>query len=51
MPLARAGAAALDAIARRLEHWAGTAEVLAYDLDVGVGRALDELAARLTSAS
>ncbi len=44
--LATAGTEALDSLAQRLEHWAGVAEVLAYDLEVGIGRALDSLDAR-----
>jgi tetratricopeptide (TPR) repeat protein/GTP-binding protein EngB required for normal cell division len=46
-PLARAGGDALDALARRLDHWAGVADVLAFDLEVGAGRALDAIAAAL----
>ena len=49
LPLARAGAATLEAIARRLEHWAAVADAAVYDLDVGIGRALDSVTARLTS--
>jgi tetratricopeptide (TPR) repeat protein/GTP-binding protein EngB required for normal cell division len=46
-PLARAGGDALDALARRLDHWAGVADVQAFDLEVGAGRALDAIAAAL----
>ena len=49
LPLARAGAATLEAIATRLEHWAAVADAAVYDLDVGIGRALDSVSARLTS--
>jgi len=47
LPLARGGAGALEAIARRLEHWAGVADAASYDLDVGIIRALDSVTARL----
>jgi len=49
VPLAKAGAAALDAIARRLEHWAAVADIAGFDLDVGLGRALDSVTSRLSS--
>jgi hypothetical protein len=49
LPLARAAAAALESIATRLEHWAAVADAAVYDLDVGIGRALDSVTARLTS--
>ncbi|MCB9559506.1 MAG: dynamin family protein [Kofleriaceae bacterium] len=49
VPLARAGVAALEAVARRVEHWAAVADAAAYDLDVGIGRALDGVAARLAT--
>jgi tetratricopeptide (TPR) repeat protein/GTP-binding protein EngB required for normal cell division len=51
--LASAGTAAIEAMARRLEHWAGVAGVMAYDIEAGVGRALealDERRQRLTGA-
>ena len=48
VPLTRAGAAALDALADRLRHWAAVADVSTYDLEVGISRALDSVAARLT---
>jgi hypothetical protein len=46
LPLARAGALALETLSARLEHWAGVAEVLAFDLDSGLLRALDGLEQR-----
>jgi tetratricopeptide (TPR) repeat protein len=49
IPLARAGAAALDAIAARLEHWAAVADAATYDLDVGIGRALESVDVRLSA--
>jgi len=39
-PLLAAGQHALDALAERLTHWAGVAEVMAYDLEVGAARTL-----------
>jgi len=39
-PLLTAGQRALDALAERLTHWAGVAEVMSYDLEVGPARAL-----------
>ncbi len=44
--LATAGTAAIGAMADRLEHWAAVADVLAYDVTIGVERALAELARR-----
>jgi len=44
--LATAGTTAISALGDRLAHWADVAEVMAYDVEVGVGRALDELAER-----
>ncbi|HWN67378.1 MAG TPA: dynamin family protein, partial [Haliangium sp.] len=44
--LATAGTAAISAMSRRLAHWADVADVMAYDVEVGVGRALDDLAER-----
>ena len=49
LPLARAGAGALEAIARRLEHWAAVADAATYDLDVGIVRALDSVTSRLAA--
>jgi tetratricopeptide (TPR) repeat protein/GTPase Era involved in 16S rRNA processing len=46
-PLARAGTEAISDLARRLVHWAGVADVTAFDLDTGVARALDTVAAHL----
>ncbi len=39
-PLGAAVAEALSAVAARVRHWAGVADVLAYDLDTGAGRAI-----------
>jgi tetratricopeptide (TPR) repeat protein/GTPase SAR1 family protein len=47
LPLARAGSDAIAAVAGRLDHWAGVAEVLAFDLDVSLVRNLEELSAHL----
>jgi Flp pilus assembly protein TadD/GTP-binding protein EngB required for normal cell division len=46
-PLGRAAHDALTAIAERLEHWSDVVEVQAFDLDVGIGRALELAEARL----
>ncbi len=46
-PLAAAGAAAIRAVHGRLAHWAGAADVRAFDLDVGARALLAELAALL----
>ena len=43
-PLARAASDALAALAGRLDHWGAVVDVLAFDLEVGIARAL-ELAA------
>ena len=40
-PLERAAAEALAVLARRLEHWGARVDVQAFDLEVGVGRALE----------
>ena len=40
-PLARAATEALTALAQRLDHWADVIDVQAFDLEVGVGRALE----------
>jgi hypothetical protein len=45
--LARAGGDAVIALAHRVEHWGAVAEVQAFDLEVGIGRALEVIAARL----
>jgi tetratricopeptide (TPR) repeat protein len=42
-PLARAGRAAIESLAARLEHWSGVAEVQAFDVEVGVDRAIDTI--------
>jgi tetratricopeptide (TPR) repeat protein len=47
-PLERAAVEALHAIATRLEHWSAVADVQAFDLDVGVVRALELAAAKLS---
>jgi len=47
-PLARAATDALTAVARRLEHWGAVADVHAFDLEVGIGRALEIAATRVT---
>jgi len=46
-PLARAATEALTALAQRLDHWADVIDVQAFDLEVGVGRALEIAEARL----
>ncbi|MEO8842261.1 MAG: dynamin family protein [Kofleriaceae bacterium] len=46
-PLEKAAVEALHAIAARLDHWSAVASVQAYDLDVGVVRALELAAERL----
>jgi hypothetical protein len=46
-PLERAATDALLALARRLEHWGARVDVQAFDLEVGVGRALELAAARV----
>jgi tetratricopeptide (TPR) repeat protein len=48
-PLERAATDALLVLARRLEHWGARADVQAFDLEVGVRRAL-ELATTLVGA-
>jgi hypothetical protein len=47
-PLARAATDALTALARRLEHWGAVADVHAFDLEVGIGRALEIALARVS---
>lgn len=47
VPLAEAGCAALDRVAERLEHLTEQAELSAFDLEVGPGRALARLGQRL----
>ena len=46
-PLERAATDALSALAARLEHWGAVIDVHAFDLEVGVGRALEIAEARL----
>ena len=46
-PLAKAARDALATIAARLDHWSAVVDVQALDLEVGVGRALEIVAARL----
>jgi hypothetical protein len=46
-PLARAVGDALAAISGRVEHWGAVVDVQAFDLEVGIGRALELVAARL----
>ncbi len=46
-PLARAATDALTTLAGRLDHWGAVVDVQAFDLEVGVGRALELAAARL----
>jgi tetratricopeptide (TPR) repeat protein/GTPase SAR1 family protein len=46
-PLERAATDALTAIAARLAHWGAVIDVHAFDLEVGVGRALEVVDARL----
>jgi len=51
VPLAETGAQALDRVADRLAHLAERAEVRAFDLEVGIARALERLRGRLRSAA
>ena len=46
-PLERAAIDALTAVADRLAHWGAVIDVHAFDLEVGVGRALEVADARL----
>ena len=46
-PLGRAAHDALAAIAQRLDHWSEVVDVQAFDLEVGIGRALELAATRL----
>ncbi|HEU0030927.1 MAG TPA: dynamin family protein [Kofleriaceae bacterium] len=46
-PLARAATDALATLARRLDHWGAVVEVQAFDLEVGVGRALEIASTRV----
>jgi tetratricopeptide (TPR) repeat protein/GTPase Era involved in 16S rRNA processing len=47
-PLERAAQDALAAIAARLAHWGAVIDVRAFDLEVGIGRALEIADARLS---
>nr|MBA3452353.1 hypothetical protein [Deltaproteobacteria bacterium] len=46
-PLARAASDALTALAGRLDHWGAVVDVQAFDLEVGISRALEIAAGRL----
>jgi len=46
-PLTRAATDALTAIAKALAHWGAVVDVQAFDLEVGIGRALEIAAARV----
>ncbi|MCX5747727.1 MAG: dynamin family protein [Proteobacteria bacterium] len=46
-PLAHAATDTLTAVARRLEHWGAVVDVQTFDLEVGIGRALEHVSARL----
>ncbi|MEO8704353.1 MAG: dynamin family protein [Kofleriaceae bacterium] len=46
-PLARAATDALATLARRIDHWSAVVDVQAFDLEVGVGRALEIAATRV----
>ena len=46
-PLARAASDALTALAARLDHWGAVVDVQAFDVEVGIRRALEIAAARL----
>lgn len=46
-PLARAATDALSALAARLDHWGAVVDVQAFDLEVGIGRALELAASRI----
>ena len=50
VPLAKAGAEALGGVAARLDHWAGVADVLDFDLDVSLARNLEALSGALAPA-
>lgn len=45
-PLTKASTDALGALARRIEHWGAVLDVRTFDLEVGIGRALELAAAR-----
>ncbi len=46
-PLARAASDALTALAGRLDHWGAVVDVQAFDLEVGISRALEIAVGRL----
>ena len=46
-PLARAASDALTALAGRLDHWGAVVDVQAFDLEVGISRALEIASSRL----
>ena len=46
-PLARAGETAIGAVSARLQHWAGVADVTAYDLEISLIQLLDQMSAAL----
>ncbi len=46
-PLARAATEALTALAARLDHWGAVVDVQAFDLEVGISRALELAVSRL----
>lgn len=48
-PLERASTDALMAVARRLAHWAAVVDVQAFELEVGVGRALELASVRAST--
>lgn len=47
-PLQRAGADVLAALGKRLEYWSGVVEIGNLDLQLGLGRILDDISAHLT---
>jgi small GTP-binding protein len=49
LPMAETGCAALDRVSERLAHLAERAEVRAFDLEVGIGRAIDRFRAQLVA--
>jgi hypothetical protein len=51
VPLAETGVAALDRVAERLAHLAERADVRAFDLEVGLARAIARLRGRLAAGS
>ena len=50
-PLERAATDALSGLASRLAHWGAVIDVHAFDIEVGVGRALEIAEARLSGAA